>query len=82
MEEQREWIAGGGSRKASSDQATMEQEGEEKEEEEEEEDKLVIYKQILALLQPGETVVKVTKHNSKIKNKKQRSQQRAYVHLD
>ena len=34
-------------------------EEEEEEEEEEEADKLVVYKQILALLQPGETVVMV-----------------------
>ena len=37
---------------------------EEEEEVDEEEDKLIIYRQILALLQPGETVVKVRQHGA------------------
>lgn len=50
MEEEKEWAEGGGSgREAGQDQANVE----------EQVDKLLVYKNILELLKPGETVTKV-----------------------
>ena len=62
VEEQREWAAGADGRRARAAQGM--DEGEEEDGERDHVDKSVIYKQILDLLQPGETVLKVMNSTS------------------